>query len=56
MKSIPMLIIPQIPTITYIAFSIIGILPNIALTRLKSNKPIKPQFMAPTIVKPKAIF
>jgi len=45
-----MLIKPQIPTIMYTNLDNIEPEPKIVSTRLKSKKPINPQFIAPIIV------
>ncbi len=51
-----MLIKPVIPTREYTILLNIEPEPNRLATKLKSNKPIKPQFMAPIIVTTKHIF
>ena len=47
--------IAEKPTITYTAFSSIGMLPKIKLTKFKSNKANVSQLIPPTIVSKNAI-
>ena len=51
-----MLINPVIPTIEYTTLLNIEVEPKRLATKLKSKRPIKPQFMAPIIVITKHIF
>ena len=45
---------PAIPTKAYIILLITDIAPKIVSTKLKSNMPINPQFMAPITIKIRA--
>lgn len=56
LNNIPILIKPQIPTIAYTIFGNIDSIPNNDSTKLKSKKPINPQFMAPITVNINVVF